>query len=121
MSDLVEEFLVREKDGLAGLEGEIPSAFDGKATATFYLRYRCFDQFSFVQFLTQNFQLQPAILLGQTAISKMHTIQSAEVSLMMILSDETTARIYHRITNKDDLKDDVIVFLCLPFFRNFSS
>lgn len=30
MSDLVEEFLAREKDGLAGLENEIPSAFDGE-------------------------------------------------------------------------------------------
>lgn len=35
MSDLVEEFLIREKDGLAGLEGEIPSAFDGKAISIF--------------------------------------------------------------------------------------
>lgn len=32
MSDLVEDFLAREKDGLAGLENEIPSAFDGKQT-----------------------------------------------------------------------------------------
>lgn len=31
MSDLVEDFLAREKDGLAGLEGEIPDAFDGKS------------------------------------------------------------------------------------------
>lgn len=31
MSDLVEDFLARERDGLAGLENEIPSAFDGKA------------------------------------------------------------------------------------------
>lgn len=30
MSDLVEDFLAREKDGLAGLENEIPSAFDGE-------------------------------------------------------------------------------------------
>lgn len=32
MSDLVEDFLAREKDGLAGLESEIPQAFQGKAT-----------------------------------------------------------------------------------------
>lgn len=30
MSDLVEDFLAREKDGLAGLEDEIPQAFQGK-------------------------------------------------------------------------------------------
>lgn len=30
MSDLVEDFLAREKDGLAGLENEIPSAIDGE-------------------------------------------------------------------------------------------
>ena len=29
MSDLVEDFLAREKDGLAGLEDEIPQAFQG--------------------------------------------------------------------------------------------
>lgn len=32
MSDLVEDFLAREKDGLAGLENEIPSAIDGRKT-----------------------------------------------------------------------------------------
>jgi hypothetical protein len=30
MSDLVEDFLAREKDGLAGLEDEIPQAFQGE-------------------------------------------------------------------------------------------
>lgn len=30
MSDLVEEFLAREKNELAGLEDDIPSAFNGK-------------------------------------------------------------------------------------------
>lgn len=35
MSDLVEDFLAREKDGLAGLENEIPSAFDGKDSENF--------------------------------------------------------------------------------------
>lgn len=30
MSDLVEEFLAREKSELAGLEDDIPSAFNGK-------------------------------------------------------------------------------------------
>lgn len=29
MSDPVEDFLAREKDGLAGLESEIPQAFQG--------------------------------------------------------------------------------------------
>lgn len=29
MSDPVEDFLAREKDGLAGLENEIPQAFQG--------------------------------------------------------------------------------------------
>lgn len=29
MSNLVEDFLAREKDGLAGLEGDIPQAFEG--------------------------------------------------------------------------------------------
>lgn len=38
MSDLVEDFLAREKDGLAGLENEIPSAFDGKRCLQFSLR-----------------------------------------------------------------------------------
>lgn len=37
MSDLVEDFLAREKDGLAGLENEIPSAFDGKRCLEFSL------------------------------------------------------------------------------------
>lgn len=31
MSDPVEDFLAREKDGLAGLEGEIPQAFQGES------------------------------------------------------------------------------------------
>lgn len=35
MSDLVEDFLAREKDGLAGLENEIPSAFDGNCCLQF--------------------------------------------------------------------------------------
>jgi hypothetical protein len=29
MSDLVEDFLAREKDGLQGLENDIPQAFQG--------------------------------------------------------------------------------------------
>jgi len=35
MSDLVEDFLAREKDGLAGLEGEIPAAFDAQSGDSF--------------------------------------------------------------------------------------
>lgn len=38
MSDPVEDFLAREKDGLAGLENEIPSAFDGKMSEISFLR-----------------------------------------------------------------------------------
>lgn len=38
MSDPVEDFLAREKDGLAGLENEIPSAFDGKISEILFLR-----------------------------------------------------------------------------------
>lgn len=34
MSDLVEDFLAREKDGLAGLEDEIPQAFQGGILGT---------------------------------------------------------------------------------------
>jgi hypothetical protein len=30
MSDMVDDFLAREKDGLAGLEDDIPSAFEGR-------------------------------------------------------------------------------------------
>ena len=41
MSDLVEDFLAREKDGLAGLEGEIPAAFDGKTMKIYFLLAFC--------------------------------------------------------------------------------
>lgn len=50
MSDLVEDFLAREKDGLAGLEDEIPQAFQGmKNFLTFHslLIVEIFDDFNF--------------------------------------------------------------------------
>lgn len=37
MNDLVEDFINGEKDGLAGLEGEIPSVFKGKNWLVFVL------------------------------------------------------------------------------------
>jgi hypothetical protein len=39
MSDLVEDFLAREKDGLAGLENEIPQAFQGRKITFNYFQY----------------------------------------------------------------------------------
>lgn len=39
MSDLVEDFLAREKDGLAGLENEIPAAIDGEKSENCFLRF----------------------------------------------------------------------------------
>lgn len=39
MSDLVEDFLAREKDGLAGLENEIPQAFQGINKEKYFFQY----------------------------------------------------------------------------------
>lgn len=51
MSDLVEDFLAREKDGLAGLEGDIPSAFECRI---FHNSYFCDLEFSSIFLLAQS-------------------------------------------------------------------
>lgn len=92
MSDLVEDFLSRERDGLAGLENEIPSAFDGKELKNILLRFIDLLNDFFLLYSWLIIQPKTATRLEWTTtqmmLQTMHTVHSMEVSLGRSFTDK---------------------------------